>query len=72
MDSLKLQLVRELSGTTCRCGRTKKANQTFCSKCYYALPEAMRLALCRRLGSGYEEAYDEAVRELRGDDPHAE
>jgi len=67
MDSLKVELVRELSGTKCRCGRTKKANNTFCNKCYFKLPDDMRFALYRRLGSGYEEAYDAAVQELRGE-----
>ena len=60
-----LELVRELSGTKCRCGRPKQTNKTFCGQCYYKLPEKMRMALYRRLGHGYEEAYDDAVEYLK-------
>jgi hypothetical protein len=64
---VNLELVRELRGTECRCGRPKGANKTFCQACYYALPEYMRRALYRRVGSGYEEAYSAAVAFLKGD-----
>jgi hypothetical protein len=64
------ELLQELQGTVCRCGRNKQARQTFCGGCYRALPRAMQLALYRRFGSGYEEAYAAAVAELKGDDPH--
>ena len=60
----QIELVRELGSTTCRCGRAKKTRQTFCSQCYYSLPQAMRNALYRRLGVGYEEAYEEAEKHL--------
>lgn len=59
-------LVRELAGTTCRCGRSKKARQTFCSRCYFALSPPLRAALYRQVGEGYEEAYAAAVAALDG------
>jgi hypothetical protein len=54
-------LVRELAGTTCRCGKTKRARETFCRACYHALPPPLRRALYRGVGEGYEEAYADAV-----------
>ena len=57
-------LLRELAGTTCRCGATKRARNTFCAACYVALPPPMRRALYRPIGAGYEEAYEAAVAAL--------
>jgi hypothetical protein len=54
-------LLDELIGQTCRCGSSKAMKQTFCRRCYYALPAALRNALYREMGYGYEQAYDEAV-----------
>jgi hypothetical protein len=66
LDSV--ELARELAGTKCRCGATKypasTARQTFCGRCYFKLPKEMQQALYRRLGSGYAEAYDAAVKFL--------
>lgn len=55
------QLLKELDSKTCRCGRDKTRQQTFCKPCYWSLPAEMRTALYRRLGHGYEEAYEAAV-----------
>jgi hypothetical protein len=57
-------LVRELAGTTCRCGRAKKARMTLCAHCYHLLPPPLRSALYRRIGEGYEEAVEAAVTAL--------
>lgn len=54
-------LLRELAGRNCQCGRIKKARQTFCQRCYFRLPPAMRHALYDRIGEGYEAAYQRAV-----------
>ena len=54
-------LVRELVGTACRCGKKKSARQTFCRACYFSLPKAMQQALYNRIGHGYEQAYAAAV-----------
>jgi len=37
-----------------------RAGQTFCRDCFYALPQALRDALYKRMGHGYEEAYQAA------------
>jgi hypothetical protein len=63
-EELKTLLVTELRGPRCRCGIPKMPGRTFCRKCYYALSEAVRKALYKRAGHGYEEAYTAAVRDL--------
>lgn len=64
MTERTLEIIRELSGTTCHCGATKEKNQTFCKRCYFALEPGQRRALYRRVGNGYEQAYDAAVEAL--------
>lgn len=54
------ELLKELASTTCRCGKDKKAKETFCKTCYFLLPMAKRRALYKRVGEGYEEAYQDA------------
>lgn len=65
-------LMRELAGNICHCGKPKVPRQTFCRSCYYRLPAAMRAALYRRMGEGYEEAYAAAVTLLFGAKSQAE
>ena len=55
------ELLRELMGVRCRCRAKKRVRNTFCNKCYWSLPEAMRRALYRHVGEGYEEAYAAAA-----------
>jgi hypothetical protein len=55
-----LEILKALTSDTCRCGAFKKQNQSFCGKCYHALPEANRRALYARLGRGYREAFEAA------------
>ena len=62
----QIQLVEELRGTKCRCGAAKTSRQTFCRTCYFTLPKKKRMALYRPVGGGYEEAYQQAVKELDG------
>ena len=62
-----IDLVKELAGTTCRCGAEKEAHKTLCRGCYYRLPKGLRNALYRLLGEGYEEAYEAAARFLDED-----
>lgn len=58
---------REYMGLECAvCEKKKSKAQSFCSSCYYKLPEGMRKSLYRRFGDGYEEAYEEAIDELGG------
>jgi hypothetical protein len=59
--SYSAQLENERNSSTCRCGRSKANGQPLCSGCYYSLTRMQRLALTRQLGSGYEEAWEDAV-----------
>jgi len=59
-------LLKELAGSACRCGRVKRPRQTFCSRCFQRLPPALKRALYRRIGEGYEAAYQAAVASLDG------
>lgn len=60
-------LVLELKGVVCfACDGAKASMRTFCGACYRSLPPRMRTALYRRLGEGYESAYEEARAFLRG------
>jgi len=52
---------KELQSEGCLCGRTKKPKHSFCHDCYYSLPTGMRRRLYRRLGFGYEAAFEEAA-----------
>lgn len=58
------ELVRELAGNRCQCGLTKNKGQTFCRHCYFKLPRDICLTLYRRIGEGYEEAYQAAISRL--------
>ena len=58
------RLIRELKGTECRCGSEKQPDKTFCTKCYWSLPKSMRSDLYKRVGRGYEQAYERAVKFL--------
>ena len=51
----------KLKGEVCECGRAKMVHSSFCKMCYYSLPPGTRHTLYRRIGTGYEEAYDHAV-----------
>jgi hypothetical protein len=61
-------LMRELAGTTCRCGRPKRRRETFCRDCYYRLGPPQRRALYALVGEGYEEAYEAAVASLSSEE----
>lgn len=52
----------KLKSKECRCGRWKREGVSFCARCYWSLPEHLRVALYRPIGQGYEEAYEAAVR----------
>jgi len=49
----------------CLCGREKLKGNSLCRQCYKALPDEMQKALYRKLGHGYEEALDDAVKWLQ-------
>jgi hypothetical protein len=58
-----------LRGTTCACGEAKLAGRSFCRKCYFSLPKAMRNALYQR--AGYVEAFRAALKLLSLEEPKA-
>lgn len=62
--SERLEMIKELSLTQCKCKEVKKRGHTFCTRCYGMLPQSLRDRLYRRLGEGYEEAYQESVKRL--------
>jgi len=55
-----------LYSNECVCGKPKKTKQSFCYPCYKRLPGDLQTDLYCRMGTGYEQAYDAAVRELDG------
>jgi hypothetical protein len=59
-----LAILTELAGGACRCGSAKKPRQAFCKSCYQRLPRLRRVALYKRVGEGYEQAYAAACEYL--------
>jgi len=55
-----------LKSTVCACGEPKAGRQSFCKRCWRALPLSAQAALYDRLGLGYEASYDSAVGMLEG------
>ena len=61
--------VRILLAPRCVCHKAKKPRMAFCGDCFHGLPPAMQKALYRRIGSGFEEAYQAAKEWMfRGDE----
>jgi hypothetical protein len=65
MNPATVELVRDLRGTLCACGRGKQTGNSFCYRCYGSLPKDMQRALYRLVGDGYEAAYAAALQFLR-------
>jgi len=57
--------IDELMSDECACGRPKWPKRSFCYRCYVRLPADMRRDLYKRIGDGYEAAYEEAVKWLQ-------
>jgi hypothetical protein len=55
----------ELNGEECACGAWKRSMFAFCYTCHRSLPEDMKRELWKRIGDGYEEAYNEAISWLK-------
>jgi hypothetical protein len=55
------ELLKELQGIVCRCGKVKRPHETFCKGCYWSLGQNQRNALYKRMGDGYEQAYAAAA-----------
>ena len=60
----KQQILENLQGTMCFCGKSKGTRKSHCSKCYYKLPPEMRKALYQKFFEGYEEAFVESLKFL--------
>lgn len=60
----KAEAVKTLTTTVCACGRVKEERQSFCRGCYSLLTPNMRRRLYDKIGAGYEEAYEGALRYL--------
>lgn len=54
----------ELAGEQCLCENYKSSGYSFCYRCYRELPGEMQKALYRKVGAGYEEAFEAAVKYL--------
>lgn len=54
----------KLVSDVCICGLGKSKEHSFCFGCYKSLPRALRRALYRKIGSGYEKAYLDSIEEL--------
>lgn len=48
------------------CGGRKAPNTGFCRSCYRTLPQAMKNALWKRFGEGFEAAYEQGLAWLQG------
>lgn len=54
----------ELRSNECQCGEPKRPYHSFCFGCYRSLPQDFQRDLYRRIGHGYEEAYEAAIKHL--------
>jgi hypothetical protein len=52
---------KDLKSDGCMCGKPKQSGKSFCYSCWSKLPSEIQRALYKRIGSGYEAAYDEAT-----------
>lgn len=48
MLSERLEMIKELSLTQCKCKEVKKRGHTFCTRCYGMLPQSLRDRLMGR------------------------
>lgn len=63
-------ILEDFLGAECAgCGGKKRPKMSHCRNCYYALPRHMQLALYRRFGSGYEEAFAASTKFLQDRNP---
>lgn len=52
----------------CLCGREKRRKMAFCGLCFNLLPDRMQDDLYKRVGAGFEAAYEAAADWLVGDE----
>lgn len=63
MDAI--EAIEILKNNQCACGAGKLPRNAFCRDCFYTLPPTIRKALYVRIGVGFEQSYELAVRTLR-------
>jgi hypothetical protein len=51
----------------CACGKPKKRGMAFCYNCFIELPKLEKSLLYKRVGQGFEQAYESAIRYLERD-----
>lgn len=56
--------IHDLRSDTCRCGHPKGRGKSFCLSCFRRLGIAKQHALYKKIGNGYEKAYEAAVKVL--------
>lgn len=56
--------LKELAGNECACMKEKKPGHSFCWSCYRSLDYGMQQELYRKIGQGYEQAYEAAYKRL--------
>jgi hypothetical protein len=59
------EAVKLLGQQLCACGAAKVRKTAFCGSCYHALPDELRQGLWRKIGKGFEAAYEAALAHLR-------
>ncbi len=61
----RMAAVGILKSGQCRCGGSKQTGMAFCYRCWLKLPQNVRHALYRKIGNGFEAAYDVACQFLK-------
>lgn len=62
------EILDSLQSTVCSgCGGVKKARMSHCGRCYHKLPQWLKRKLYSRFGEGYEEAYEDSLKILKGE-----
>lgn len=56
--------IDELKSEECQCGEYKARGKSVCPACWKRLPRDLQVDLYSRMGDGYEEAYEAAVKVL--------
>ena len=54
----------DLQGKECQCGKPKQPKKSFCPSCYKKLPLNLQSDIYKRIGEGYQEAFDASVEYL--------
>jgi len=55
------ETLASLRGIVCpHCRESKRPRNAFCPRCFFTLPQQARADLYRRIGHGYEEAFERA------------